>query len=359
MGSIRAMVQTGPGSLELQHFDVPEIGEEEGLLRIEACGICGTDIETLSGESPLPYPVIPGHEPVGTLEAIGERAAARWGLEVGDRVVMQSDFGCGRCADCMRQTPCRVASGNYGFMPTHRAPSIWGGYSELLYLPPGAIPHKIDARIAPRTAALYNPLGAGFAWAVEAAGISYGDTIAILGCGQRGLACVIAAAAVGAARIFVTGLGSRDAHKLALAPGFGAELVIDVEQEDARARVLAETNGLGVDAVVDTTPHAGGPVVDAIHMARAGGTVVLAGIKDRAGISGFPVNDVAMRYLTLRGVRSVTYRSYQRAVRLIEEGRVPFEALHTHHFALEDAAEAVRTLSEAGEQQAIAITVEP
>ena len=261
----------------------------------------------------------------------------------------------------MRHMPCRVSPGNYGFMPTALAPALWGGYAELLYLSPGAIPHKIDARIDGRTAALYNPLGAGFAWArVEAAGLSYGDSIAILGCGQRGLACVIAAAAVGASRIFVTGLGSRDAHKLALAPTFGAQVVIDVEAWKTRASACwRRRHGQGVDAVVDTTPHAAQPVADAIHMARPGGTVVLAGLKDNAGIGGFPLNEVAMRYLTLRGVRSVDYRSYQRAVRLIEEGGVPVEALHTHHFPLEEAAQAVETLSRAGDHQAISITLEP
>ena len=87
------MVQTAVEKLELQHFERPPIGEDDALLRIEACGICGTDVESFDGGFPLRYPVIPGHEPVGRIEQIGPRAAGRWEVEAGDRVVLQSDFG--------------------------------------------------------------------------------------------------------------------------------------------------------------------------------------------------------------------------------------------------------------------------
>ncbi|MCH2172487.1 zinc-binding dehydrogenase [Myxococcota bacterium] len=355
---IRAMVQTGPEQLEFQSFERPEIRENDGLLRIEACGICGTDAETFNGVMKLPYPVIPGHEPVGLIEEIGPRAARRWGVEVGDRVVVQSDFGCGRCRGCMDQQACVVSPGSHGFMPTAMAPALWGGYAEMMYLAPGSVPHKISSGIEPRVAALYNPLGAGFAWAVTAPGLQFGDSIAILGPGQRGLACVIAAAAAGASQIHVTGLGSRDSHKLTLARDFGAHVVIDVERESALERILEETDGRGVDVVVDTTPHATQPVIDAVRMARLGGTIVLAGLKGR-GISDFPTDDVALRYQTLKGVRAVDYQSFQRAVRLIESGEVPIEKLHTHHFPLESAVEAVRTLATPEDRPAISITVEP
>jgi len=358
--SIRAMVQTGVEKLELQHFERPSTSDNDGLMRVEACGICGTDYETLGGEFPLPYPVIPGHEPVGIVEEIGPQAAQRWGLEPGDRVVLQSDFGCGRCQGCMDYQSCRVAPGNYGFIPTTLAPALWGGYAEMLYLAPGAVPHKISKQVEPRIAALYNPLGAGFAWAVAVPGLQFGDTIAVMGPGQRGLACVIAASASGAERIFVTGLGSRDAHKMALARELGADVVVDVEQEDVVERVLDETNGRGVDVTVDTTPHAAQPVIDAVRLTRDGGTIVLAGIKGGdQGISGFPTDEVAMRYQTLKGVRSVDYHSFRRAVRLIESGTVPIERLHTRHYPLEAAEDAVRALMTSGDEPVISVTIEP
>ena len=361
VNDVRAMVQTAPNKLELQSFPLPQTGSEEGLLRIEACGICGTDVETLAGDGPvLTLPLIPGHEPVGIIEEIGGRAAKRWGLEIGDRVVLQSDFGCGRCSGCLDNQFCKIAPGNYGFMPTSLEPALWGGYAEMMYLAPGAIPHKISSDIDPRVAALYNPLGAGFAWAVAAPQLSYGDSIAILGPGQRGLACVIAAKAAGAGQIIITGIGSRDGAKMALAKEFGADVVIDVESEDAIERIAAETNGRGVDVVVDTTPHATQPVIDSIHMACLGGTIILAGLKGRDGIiPGFPSDEIIMRYQTVKGVRSVDYNSFQLAVKLIESGAIPVEKMHTHHFPMESAVEAVRSLVDSPSTPAISITIEP
>lgn len=352
------MVQTGPGALELRTFERPELGADDALLRIEACGICGTDAETLSGGVPLAYPVIPGHEPVGRIEAIGDRAAARWQVGVGDRVVVQADFGCGRCRGCLDGRTCLVAPGNHGFVPVDRPPALWGGYAEVMYLAPGSVPHRVASHVEPRLAALYNALGAGFAWAVAAPGLRYGQSVAVLGPGQRGLACVIAARQAGASQVFVTGLGSRDGHKLGLAPDLGADLAIDVERDDPVARVLAATDGVGVDVVVDTTPHAAQPVLDALRMARPGGSVVLAGLKGPGGVSGFPTDEVALRTLTVRGVRAVDHQSFRLAVRLIESGRLPLERMHTHHFPLVRAAEAVQALADPA-AGAIAITVEP
>lgn len=355
---IRAMVLRGPDRLELERFERPRLGDDDALLRVEACGICGTDVEVLSGRIPLAAPVIPGHEPVGRIEAIGARAAQRWQLAPGDRVVLEADFGCGRCLGCLDGTPCRVSPGTYGFVPTTTAPALWGGYAEMLYLPPGAVPHKIDAGIEPRIAALYNALGAGFAWAVAAPALRVGDSIAIFGPGQRGLACVLAARAAGASRIFVTGLGARDAAKLALARELGADCAIDVSREDPVERIRVETGGAGVDVVVDATPHAAQPVLDAVRIARTGGTIVLAGLKGRP-IADFPADEIALRRLTLRGVRAVDHRSFRQAIALIESRRFPLERLHTHHFPLEEAAAAVRRLTGDGETPAIAITVEP
>jgi threonine dehydrogenase-like Zn-dependent dehydrogenase len=356
--SIRAMVLTGPGTLELQTFARPTIGDDDALLRIEACGICGSDTDAFAGTMTLRYPVIPGHEPVGTIEAIGPTAAARWDLVPGDRVVMQSDFGCRRCRGCLDGQACLVSPGTYGFVPTTTTPALWGGYAELMYLAPGAVPFKIAPHVAPRHAALYNALGAGFAWAVNAPGLRAGETVAVLGPGQRGLACVIAAHHAGAHEIAVTGVGSRDTHKLALAAELGASLVIDVEHDDPVERVLQMTDGRGVDVVVDTTPHATQPVLDAVRMTRPGGTIVLAGLKGPGGVPGFPSDEIAMRWQTIKGVRAVDRNSFQQAVRLLESGWLPVERLHTHSFPLEQAADAVRALTDPA-AHAIAITIEP
>ena len=243
-------------------------------------------------------------------------------------------------------------------MPTRIEPALWGGFAERMYLGPGTVVLPLSAERPARIAALFNPLGAGFAWGVAAPRLQVGESIAILGCGQRGLACVIAARLAGAAQVFVTGL-TRDAHKLALARELGADLAIDVEREDAVERVRAATRGPGADVVVDTTPYATRPILDALRMARPRGRVVLAGLKGPHKVDAFPSDDVVVRMLEIRGVRAVDYASFQQAIRVIERGLAPVERLHTHEFPLERAADAVRTLTGEAGSGAIHVTIEP
>ncbi|MGH7802829.1 MAG: alcohol dehydrogenase catalytic domain-containing protein, partial [Candidatus Binatia bacterium] len=101
MKTSRAIVQTGPRALELREFPLPEIDADSALLRIEACGICGSDVEQYTGTIPVRYPVIPGHEPLGTIEKIGDRAAKRWHVDVGDRVAVEAPIPCGHCRSCL------------------------------------------------------------------------------------------------------------------------------------------------------------------------------------------------------------------------------------------------------------------
>jgi len=353
-----AQVLTAPGRWEPTRFTRPEVGDDDALLEVEACGICGTDVDVVAGTIATRGPVIPGHEAVGRIAAIGPRAAARWGVRVGDRVVVPAEIGCGACPDCVVGRPCAAPVGNYGFVPVTTPPALWGGFAEAMYLAPGANPLPVAAHVPPRSAALFNLLGAGFSWGVGATGLGVGDSLAVFGPGQRGLACVVAARSVGARRVFVTGLGTRDAHRLALAADLGAE-VIDVEHDDAAERILTATEGIGVDAAVDTTPHATRPVLDALRVTRAGGTVVLAGLKGPGRtVDGLATDDIALRRLTVRGVRAVDAAGFAAAITLLESGAVPTERFLTHSFGLADAAAAVQTLSDPT-AAAIAVTIEP
>jgi threonine dehydrogenase-like Zn-dependent dehydrogenase len=233
------------------------------------------------------------------------------------------------------------------------APGLWGAYAEYLYLAPNAIVHKVDPSLPAELAVLFNPLGAGFRWAAEMPRTQPGDTVLVMGPGQRGLASVIAAREVGAGTIIVTGL-TRDAHKLALARTFGADHVIDVEREPLVKRVREITGGRGVDVVIEVTPVATQPIVDAIDCAALGGTIVLAGVKGLKPVPGFISDKVVLKEITLRGAIGVTWEHYERAIRLIESRKLPLEKLQTHRFGLRDAERAVRTLAgEYEDEQAV------
>jgi threonine dehydrogenase-like Zn-dependent dehydrogenase len=344
----RAIVQTGPRQLELRELPVPELTDDTALLRVEACGICGSDAEQYTGTIPVPYPLVPGHEPLGVIEAIGDRAAKRWGVDVGDRVAVESLIPCGHCAACLtgRYQVCRGRGGmfGHGYVPLERPPGLWGAYADYMHLDAFSIVHRIRADLPASIAVQFNPLGAGFRWAVELPRTGPGDTVLILGPGQRGLASVIATRAAGADRIIVTGL-SRDAAKLALARELGADHVIDVERSDLRRRVRELTDGRGADVIVEVASYTTDPVAEAMWLAATHARVVLAGVKGFKAVHDFVSDLVVVKELNVMGAFGVTTRAYDAAIRLIESGRVPLARLHTHDFALEDAERAIQVLA--------------
>jgi threonine dehydrogenase-like Zn-dependent dehydrogenase len=171
-----------------------------------------------------------------------------------------------------------------------------------------------------------------------------GETIVVLGPGQRGLASVIAAREAGAGCIIVTGL-SKDERKLALAREFGAHETIDVEREDPVARVRAITDGLMADVVIDVTAYATEAITQAIALARRGGRVVLAGTKGPRPVADFISDRVVMKELTIMGALGVDWPAYEAAVRLIESKKYPLEKMHTHTLALEEAERGIELLA--------------
>jgi len=347
---VRAAVLVAPRRLELREFPRPAVSTDDALLRIEACGICGSDYEQYEGATPrtedyTPYPVVPGHEPLGIIEEIGRLARERWGVREGDRVAVRSGYGCGRCPACLRFEPraCPRRGGTYGYTDVARPPHLWGGYAEHMYLCPLSVVRRMDPAIPAGVAVLFNPLAAGLSWAASVPATGPDDRVVVLGAGQRGLCCVIAARAAGARQVVVTGL-TRDAAKLELARLLGAEVTIDVEREDVVARAREATEG-GADVVVDTTPYAPESLAHAVAIARRRGRIVVAGLKGQRPAGDVPVDDVIYKELTIRGVLSMPVADTFRAIELIESGRHPLARLHTHSVPIEQAEDAIHALA--------------
>jgi threonine dehydrogenase-like Zn-dependent dehydrogenase len=232
----------------------------------------------------------------------------------------------------------------YSYIPLSEEPGLWGAYSQYMFVHRNSIVHRIDPALDPATAVMFNPLGAGFRWAVEMPRTGPGDTVLILGPGQRGLASVIACREAGASRVIVTGLAA-DARKLALAREFGADATIDVENEDTLARVRELTDGRGADVVVDVSSYATQPVSGALDYVAPGGRIVLAGVKGFKPIPDFVSDKIVMKEIQILGAIGVTSTGYRSAIRLLESRRHPVEKMHTHDFALRDAELAIRTLA--------------
>ena len=361
---VRAAVQVAPNQMELREFPRPKTGPDDGLLRVEANGICGSDVETFRGHmGGARPPFIPGHEPLGIIEEIGDRAAERWGVQVGDRVALEVIVPCRACEDCLtgRYQFCPNRKYGHGVTNVDTAPALWGGFAEYMYISPTSVLHKMDASLPAELAAMYNGLGAGVRWTCHLGGVGLGDTVLVLGAGQRGIGAVVAAKAAGAGTIIITGLQS-DAHKLAMATEFGADHTVVVDGEDAEdivKRVEEITSGRMADVVLELTPMAAGPVTDAMLCARRGGTVVLAGLKGHKEIP-LQTDLIINRALTVRGAFGVDSRGMTDAIALLESRRFPLEKMHTHSFGLADAALAIQTLGgDVPGEKAIHVSVHP
>ena len=325
-----ALVLEGPRRLRARELPLPNVGDGDGILRVEACGLCGTDHEQYSGALPGPFPFVPGHEVVGRLEAIGDGAAGRWGVTEGQRVAVEVFRSCARCRPCLEGAyrHCREhgLSDMYGGVSLERAPGLWGGYATHQYLAPGSLLHPVPEGLEPEVASLFNPLGAGIRWAVTVPGTAPGDVVAVLGPGIRGLCAAAAATEAGAGFVMVTGRGSRDAGRLAIAPRFGATLTVDVDEADPVAALKKATGGLA-DVVVDVTAKAPEALGQAVALARPGGTVVVAGTRGSADTPGFRPDLLVYKELRLLGALGVDAPAYRAALDLLAGGRYPFAEL--------------------------------
>lgn len=306
---------------------MPDIGDDDGLLRVEACGLCGTDHEQYSGLLGPGFPFVPGHEVVGVIEDLGSRAAERWGVEVGDRVAVEVFQTCRDCDACRRgeyRLCARHGIGDmYGLIPVSRAPGLWGGYATHQYLSPDTLLHPVPPSLDPVLATLFNPVGAGIRWGVTLPGTGPGDVVVVLGPGIRGLSVVAAAKDAGAGFVLVTGAGERDRGRLELARAFGADATVDVTVDDP-VTVLTKATGALADVVVDVTAKAPAALAQGIALARPGGTFVIAGTRGSAETPGFWPDLLVFKELRVLGVLGVDADAYRAALDLVASGRHPF-----------------------------------
>jgi alcohol dehydrogenase len=344
-----ALVLEAPRTLRRRELPLPAVGDDDGILRVEACGLCGTDHELYTGVIAPGFPFVPGHEAVGVIEAVGDRAAERWGVAAGNRVAVQVFLACRSCEPCRlgEHRRCRRhgLADMYGMVSTDKAPGLWGGYATHQYLAPDSMLLPVPDSLSPEVAVAFNPLGAGIRWGVTVPGTKPGDVVAVLGCGIRGLSAAAAAREAGAGFVMVTGAGERDHPRLAQAGRFGADLAIDVLAEDPVARLRAEANVPGADVVVDVTAKAPSAFAQGVALARAGGTMVVAGTRGGGGTPGFDPDHLVYKELRLLGALGVDTADYRAALDLLARGTYPFAELPRRTVGLDGAAELLETMA--------------
>lgn len=319
---MRAFQIVAPGSFRfLDDLDPPVAESGEVLLRVQTLGFCGSDLNTFRGKNPIvSYPRIPGHEIVGTIEAVGPEVPAQIG--VGRTVTLMPYTACGRCSACRagRENACKYNQ----TLGVQRD----GGFREYITVPYTKLVTDV-ADLSSQTACLTEPLAVGFHAAARAA-IQPRDAVLVIGCGMVGIGAIAGSHRCGATVIAV----DIDDTKLERAAKSGAEFTINSADQDLSQRVSEITNGDGpavcIEAVgLDTTFR------QAVDLAAFCGRVVYVGYANRPVC--YDTKLFVMKELDIRGSRNATREDFDQALVALRNGAIPATDLITKELAFRDA----------------------
>ncbi|RVA55082.1 iditol 2-dehydrogenase [Mesorhizobium sp. M7A.F.Ca.US.001.01.1.1] len=339
--TMKAVGLEAVGDITLRDVDMPDIGADELLVRIEACGVCGTDRHLFHGEFPCTPPVTPGHEFSGIVEAIGKSVS---GFAIGDRVTGDPNIACGRCAHC-HAGQVNLCS-NLCAIGIHRD----GGFADYLALPQKQA-FVLPAGLNPLHGAFCEPLGCCL-HGVDLAGIKPGSSVVVLGGGVIGLLTVQLARLAGATTII---LSTRQASRRALAEDLGATATIDPTATDV-IDAIAGPAGLapgGVDVVFECA-GVRETVEQSMRLARAGGTVVIIGVTPQGMKAEFEPFDLLFRELKVLGSFLNPY-THRRAAELIASGAVEIDRLISRQVSLEEAPAVIANPPAPGEVKVLVV----
>jgi len=330
-----------PGQGSVQEFEVPSVDPDWVLMEVEMCGICaGGDGGPYRGVHPhARYPLILGHEMVGKVAAIGERAQSRRRLSVGDRFLPEVLIPCGYCRMCH--------GGAYNLCENEKQygvsfscadpPHLWGAYSQYLCIHPNSITHRVSNDVPVERAVLTAVLANSVRWVQQRGNVQPGEKVAIFGPGVQGIGSTIVAKEAGA-EVILIGAGGDD-ERLDLAHTLGADHVINAADGDPLEQVRQITGGEGVDLAIEVS-GAPAAVEMGLKMLRRRGRFVLAGYSEHAQIS-ITKDEIPAKELTVIGGWGQAH-GFDLAIRLLESNRYPLEQLVTHRYELAYAEQGIK-----------------
>ena len=351
-----AIVCHGPEDYRLEEWPVPQPGPEEVVVRIKSVGICASDIKCYLG-APLFWgdehrtgycqpPVIPGHEFVGEVVALGEGAGEKYGLEVGDLAISEQIVPCWNCRYCQRGQywMCQLHD-VYGF----RQRTI-GAMAEYMLFPRDAINHKVPKTIPPEHAVFIEPLSCSI-HAVQRGEIEFQDVVVIAGAGPLGLGMVATARLKSPRLLIVLDL---DDQRLEAAKACGADLGLNPDKVDVVDEVLKLTDGYGCDVYIEATGHPAG-VEQGLHMiCRLGTFVEFSVMKQPVTVDWTIIGDT--KELNIHGSHLGPY-CYPIAIQMLEKGLLPMDQIITHQLPLTDFQQGIDLVTSA--KSSIKVTLTP
>jgi len=330
---MRAVTFQAPEEVRIDDVPEPELtAPDDAIVRVEASGICGSDLHIYHGRVPVDPGFTIGHEFVGTVLAAGPEVTR---VAVGDRVLGTFHVACATCSSCLRGEYHRCRNGRT-FGHGSRLGNLQGAQAEQLVCPWADVNLRRVPDGMSDDVALFagDVMGTGY-HAVAHAGMKEGDTVAILGLGPVGLCAVQAAVAGGAARVFAV---DSVAERLAIAGSFGAT-PLHLTEDDVKAQIRAATDGTGADVVVDAVGDPA-PLGMAISLARDAGTV--SGVGAYAGKGEVPLGLAWLKCLDLKLGLANVIAHVDRVLGLLESGKLDPTPLVSSHMKLDEAAEAYR-----------------
>ena len=318
---------TAPYEITIEEAPVPDPAPGEALVKVTACGICGTDLKINEGHYLGSLPMTPGHEFAGVVEALGEGVTH---LSPGDRVAVNPNLPCHRCTFCRRGTPhlCENAQAVGVTRP--------GGFAEYCSAPagllvpvPGDLPLRLAAMMEPVSCCLHG---------IDLAGIEPGDEVILLGGGSIGLILMQLARAAGAT---FTAISEPRPEKRELAVNLGADVAVEPSEI---GEVAASLPGGGARVVIECAGLTG-VAKQTLELVRSGGTVLLFGVCPPEETIDVEPYEIFHREITIRGCYTNPFTD-TRSLALLESGRVIVEPLISHAFPIEKVAEGIEAVRE-------------
>ncbi|MGD0027391.1 MAG: zinc-dependent dehydrogenase [Candidatus Bathyarchaeia archaeon] len=325
----------GPQDVRIEETSVPKIGEDEALVEMKACGVCGSDLMDwyLSSKAPL----VLGHEPAGTIAKKGDKVA---GFEVGDRVFVHHHVACLKCHYCLR--------GDYTLCEQFHETNIKpGGFSEYFRVPAPNL--KLDTLKIPdampyEEATLIEPIGCCIR-AIKKCDLQAGDTVAVIGAGATGLIHLALSKLFGASKTFVSDLFE---YRLDAARRFGADVAVNPEDEDFVRIVNAETEDRGVDVAIVTAPSLQA-YTTAMSICRKGGKLCVFAPTTPGKYLQVSPKELFFNELKIIPSYSTSHLETKEALEMMTFGELNVKDLITHRFKLAETAKAFKTASESNE----------
>lgn len=318
---MQALVKTasGPGNLELREMPVPHIERDEVLIRVRACGICGSDLKIQDDQHPYTPPVVVGHEFSGEIAEVGANVK---GWEIGARVVSeQHTKACGSCRLCL--------TGNAFACSSKRAPGYFtdGAFAEFIKIPARLL-HRVPDNLSFVEAAFSEPAAVAAHGMLERTGITPEDVVLVLGCGPIGLVAAKMAQHAGASEVIITGINRDETTRLPKARELGVDHVVNVMRTDLTTQVEEITNGEGADVVIELS-GAPSAINQAFHLARRLGRVGIIGQLPVDEIT-IPYRQAMFRALSVIFSYSSKYTSWEKVLSLFEREAIKPAQFITH-----------------------------